>query len=336
VKDQPGGAPAVTSTISHQTVRVPYDRELQDTIDSMAVAARSNLTLETIAATRVALEASAPRPDLRGGAIVAAQHTAPGPPGEPDLAVTVYQRRERRGAAPLVYFIHGGGMIVGTRNTGINTALAWLDELDLVIATAEYRLAPEAPHPAPVEDCYAGLLWAAEHMGDWRADADRLVVVGGSAGGGLGAATTILSRDRSGPTIAAQMLMCPMLDDRNQTVSSHQYDGIGIWDRTNNLFGWSALLGEHPGGPDVSPYAAPARLEDYSGLPPTFIDAGAAEVFRDEAVNYASRLWEAGVQTELHVWAGGFHGFAGLGHNARVSTQARAAQQDWLRRTLEL
>jgi acetyl esterase/lipase len=132
------------------------------------------------------------------------------------------------------------------------------------------------------------------------------------------------------------MLMCPMLDDRNQTVSSHQYDGIGIWDRTNNLFGWSALLGAQPGGPDVSPYAAPARLEDYSGLPPTFIDAGAAEVFRDEAVNYASRLWEAGVQTELHVWAGGFHGFAGLGHNARVSRQARAAQQDWLRRTLDL
>jgi acetyl esterase/lipase len=165
-------------------------------------------------------------------------------------------------------------------------------------------------------------------------DPDRILVVGGSAGGGLAAATSILARDRNGPSIRAQILLCPMLDDRNQSVSSHQYVGVGVWDRLNNEVGWTALLGEARGGPAVPPCAAPARLDDFSGLPEAFIDVGSAEVFRDEAVAYASRLWEAGVQAELHVWAGGFHGFTGSVPGAEISREALAAQRSWLKRVL--
>jgi acetyl esterase/lipase len=275
-------------------------------------------------------------PDLRDGLIQPSDHTVAGPAGAPDITLTIYRRSDHQPGRPLLYFIHGGGMIVGNRFTGINTVLDWVEKLDVVLATVEYRLAPEAPHPAPIEDCYAGLVWYAAQGEELGGDPDRLVLVGGSAGGGLAAATAILARDRSKPSVTAQLLMCPMLDDRNETVSSRQYDGIGIWDKQSNELGWTALLGESRGGPDVAPCAAPARLADFSRLPPAFIDVGSAEVFRDEAVAYAAGLWAAGVQAELHVWAGGFHGFAGIAHHAALSVQARTAQMDWLRRTLAL
>jgi acetyl esterase/lipase len=159
-------------------------------------------------------------------------------------------------------------------------------------------------------------------------------VAGGSAGGGLAAAVALLARDRGGPPLLAQLLMCPMLDDRNDTPSAQQMAGLGVWDRTSNETGWTALLGAARGGPDVSPYAAPARATDLSGLPPAFIDVGSAETFRDEAVTYASRIWQAGGVAELHVWPGGFHGFAALAPQAAVSREANNAQRSWLRRVL--
>ena len=128
--------------------------------------------------------------------------------------------------------------------------------------------------------------------------------------------------------------MCPMLDDRNDTPSSLQMVGRGVWDRISNNTGWTALLGEQRGGPDVSPYAAPARATDLSGLPPAFIDVGSAETFRDEDVAYASRIWQAGGQAELHVWPGGFHGFDVVAPHAAVSRDAKAARIRWLRRLL--
>ena len=128
--------------------------------------------------------------------------------------------------------------------------------------------------------------------------------------------------------------MCPMLDDRNDTVSSHQMAGLGVWDRSANEVGWTALLGDKRGGPDVSPYAAPARETDLSGLPPAYIDVGSAETFRDEAVAYATRIWQCGGAAELHVWPGGFHAFAGFAPRAALSKDATAAPAAWLRRLL--
>ncbi|MDX3574884.1 alpha/beta hydrolase, partial [Streptomyces sp. ID05-47C] len=235
---------------------------------------------------------------------------------------------------PVVYHVHGGGMVLGTNRVGVDQILDWARELDMVVVSVEYRLAPEHPYPAPVDDVYAGLLWTAEHAKELGADPERIVIAGASAGGGLTAALALLLRDRGGPRPLGQVLLCPMLDDRNDTPSSHQMAGLGVWDRTANETGWTALLGEVRGGPDVSPYAAPARAEDLSGLPPAFLDVGSAETFRDEVVAYASRIWQAGGVAELHVWPGGFHGFDGFAPQAAVSRAARTAQLEWLRRLL--
>ncbi|MEU0508190.1 MULTISPECIES: alpha/beta hydrolase [unclassified Amycolatopsis] len=236
--------------------------------------------------------------------------------------------------APAIYWIHGGGMVVGTNRVGLDEPLAWALELGLVVVSVEYRLAPEHPHPVPVEDCYAGLLWTREHAAELGIDPSRLVVAGGSAGGGLSAAVALMARDRGGPRLKGQLLVAPMLDDRNETPSTHQMKGLGVWDRTSNDTGWTALLGSARGGPDVSPYAAPARATDLSGLPPAFIDVGSAESFRDEDVDYARRIWLAGGSAELHVWPGGYHGFDSFAPQAEISRAAKAARVRWLRRIL--
>ncbi|MBO1286354.1 alpha/beta hydrolase fold domain-containing protein, partial [Streptomyces sampsonii] len=196
---------------------------------------------------------------------------------------------------------------------------------------------PEHPHPAPVEDCLTVLAWtlgkgAAAH----GLDPGRAVLHGTSAGGGLAAGAALLARDRGAPLPSALMLLSPMLDDRNDTLSARQLAGSGVWDRAANAAGWAALLGEAAGGPDVPPYAAPARARDLSGLPPLYLDVGSAETFRDEGTAFASGVWAAGGEAELHVWPGAFHGSDGLVPGARISRAARAARLDWLRRVLAL
>jgi acetyl esterase/lipase len=160
------------------------------------------------------------------------------------------------------------------------------------------------------------------------------MIVGESAGGGLAAGVTLLSRDRGGPKLCGQVLICPMLDDRDATHSTLQFVDGGIWSRGGNSLGWTCLLGDRKGGNDVSPYTAPARATDLSQLPPTFIDVGNAEVFRDEDVAYASQLWKCGVQTELHVWPGAFHGFDLLCPTAALSVVARETRSNWVCRLL--
>ncbi|WP_329056471.1 alpha/beta hydrolase [Amycolatopsis sp. NBC_01488] len=229
-------------------------------------------------------------------------------------------------SAGVLYYVHGGGTIVGSHlGADVPNLLAWAGELSLTIVSPGYRLAPEHPYPAPVEDCYAGLLWTAERY------AAPLVLGGISAGGGLAAATALLARDRGGPSVAGQLLLCPMLDDRNDTPSAVDFDGRGLWDRTANRVGWTAYLGDLD---DVPPYAAAARATELAGLPPAFLDVGTAETFRDEVVAYAGRIWQAGGEAELHVWPGGFHGFDSLAPEARISRAARAARLTWLRRLL--
>jgi len=143
-----------------------------------------------------------------------------------------------------------------------------------------------------------------------------------------------MARDRGGPALIGQMLGCAMLDDRNQTPSSYELDRQGMWDRTSNLTGWRALLGAAQGGPDVSPYAAPARAADLSGLPPAYLDVGSVETFRDEVLDYAARIWRTGGVAELHVWPGGYHGFESMAPAAAISVAARQSRLDWLRRLL--
>ncbi|WP_328677443.1 alpha/beta hydrolase [Streptomyces sp. NBC_01261] len=250
------------------------------------------------------------------------------------LSVFSPANTDRSTAAPCVYWIHGGGMVMGDRFSQIDIPLEWLDEFGAVVVSVEYRLAPEVNGTTLVDDCYQGLLWTAEHAEELGIDPTRIVVAGASAGGGLAAGVTLLARDLGTPAIAAQVLICPMLDHRNTTTSSRQYSGVpGVWTGEMNEFGWRAVLGDLTDG-EVPAYVSPARAEDLSGLPTAYIDAGSAEVFRDEDTDYATRIWAAGGQAELHVWAGGFHGFDALYPQADISATARRTRTDWLSRTL--
>jgi acetyl esterase/lipase len=273
-------------------------------------------------------------PILEGRAIEHEELEVPGPAGAPDVKLSVYRPSAAGAPTACVYWIHGGGMILGDRFTNIELPLDWIDLLGVTLISVEYRLAPEHQGTALVDDCYAGLAWVGKHAGDLGIDPGRIVVGGGSAGGGLAAGVTLMARDRQDPEVLGQLLICPMLDHRNTTVSSEQYDGDdALWSRTMNEFGWRCLLGDTPDD-EVSVYVSPALAGDLSGLPPAYIDAGSAEVFRDEDVAYATGIWRAGGQAELHIWAGGFHGFDLIYPAAQVSQAARAARNDWLDRLL--
>jgi len=291
-------------------------------------------TMDSIPAIRQGLaDVIVPDPRLADvEAFTTREIQAPGMPGDPDVSLLVCQPSGAEGATATLFYTHGGGMVIGDNRMGLGEMIDYAVELNLTIVSVEYRLAPEHPHPAPVNDCYAGLLWAVQNASDLGIDPSRIIVAGSSAGGGLAAALSLLARDRGGADLLGQMLICPMLDDRNDTISAQQIVAVGTWDRNSNETGWSALLGEKKGSAEVSPYAAPARAGDLSGLPPAFIDVGSAETFRDEAVAYATSIWQAGGTAELHVWPGGCHGFDIVAPGADISLKARAARLSWLRR----
>lgn len=279
--------------------------------------------------------ASGPVDDvLRERGITRTDHTIAGHQGDA-LEVSILRPGPTGGARPGVLFIHSGGMMFGDRFSAIDLALDWVDRLGSVLVTVEYRLAPAFPDPYPREDAYATLEWmasAAEELGIRR---DRIVVAGGSAGGGIAAGVALAARDRGGPTLCGQVLDYPMVDDRGLTPSTRQFDSIGVWDRISNETGWSALLGAACGGPDVSAYAAPARATDLSRLPPAYIDVGSAEIFRDEAIAYANAMWMAGSDAELHVWSGAFHGCDIFAPHTAVSRQMIRTRNAWLAKVLD-
>ena len=196
----------------------------------------------------------------------------------------------------------------------------------------DYRVAPEHPHPTPVEDCYAALEWLVANASTLGVDPARIAVMGDSAGGGLAAWVCLMARDRGGPAIAQQLLIYPMLDDRTATPDP-QLEPFLTWTYDDNITGWGALLGASAGTEAVSPYAAPARAEDLSGLPDTYLDIGDLDIFRTEDVVYATRLADAGVPTELHVHPGCPHAFEALAADAPVSRRVVA---DRIRRLCSL
>lgn len=249
------------------------------------------------------------------------------------LTTTVSKEGVSRPKAAL-FHIHSGGMVAGDRLIGMELMADWVGAFDLVCTSVEYRLAPEHPDPTPVNDCYDGLVSFSQDILERHGDIP-LIVVGMSAGGGLAAGITLMARDAGGPAIAGQLLMCPMLDESNDTASSHQFSELGLWDRESNDTGWNALLGGRRRARDVSPYASPARAENLSGLPPTYLDVGALEVFRSEIASYAERLAAAEVPVEFHLWAGAFHGFDLTFPDALVSQLAIASRKMWLERLLE-
>ena len=288
-----------------------------------------SLSMESLQETR---ERVFPMPEPDVSKTTQELRTAPGPAGSPDVEVLVYRPKTVSGLVPCIYHVHGGGYVLGKAKNQEPVHRQIAGALGCAIVSVEYRLAPETPFPGPVEDCYAGLAWTFAKAAELGLDTSRIGVMGESAGGGLAAALALLTRDRGEYALAFQHLIYPMLDDRTcEHPDPHPYAGEFIWHAHNNRFGWSSLLGHEPGRKEVSPYAAPARAEDLSGLPPTFISTGALDLFLEEDLEYARRLMRAGVPTELHVYPGAFHAFdmapdAGVAHQARRDSREALAR----------
>ena len=263
--------------------------------------------------------------------VVMEDRNIPGPDGSPEVGVRIYKPVDVSGSLPGMFFIHGGGMIMGSIE-GENLKAAMLCEtIQAVVVSVEYRLAPENPHPAPVQDCYEALVWMSKNATELGFDPDRLAIVGGSAGGGLAIATALMARDQKFPKLCFQMANYPMIDDRNETPSSKEITDVGIWDREANLEAWDWYLGGKP----ADEYAAPARAKNLSDLPPTFIDVGEIDLFRDEDIEFATRLLQAGVTTELHVYPGAYHASEAFAPDAELSKQIWAKRIEALKRALK-
>jgi acetyl esterase/lipase len=258
----------------------------------------------------------------------------PGPKGGPEVPIRLYRPSGARGPLPCLLYIHGGGMIAGSIVEADSGVQSIVGSVGCVAVSVEYRLTPENPFPAPLDDCYAALRWIREQASEIETDRDRIAVGGASAGGGLAAGLSLLARDRGEIPICFQWLIYPMLDDRNSTPSSRAITDPRVWNRYANLYGWGAYLDAEPGSDGISPYAAPSRATDLSGLPPAYIQVGSQDLFLDEDIIYAQCLLQAGVPVELHVYPGVFHGSEGAVPSAAVSVRMIQDRHDALERAL--
>lgn len=232
----------------------------------------------------------------------------PGPEGAPEVRALMYRPKAESGVLPVLLHFHGGGFCVLRPQSFSAMDAAWALGHRCQVISVDYRLAPEDPFPAGPEDCYAALLWVAKNADELNVDPERLVVTGGSAGGALAAAVSLMARDRNGPEIALQALMIPVVDDRLETTSTHQAKG-GLGFNAENAEGmWLHYLGEGYDRSGTSPYAAPARSEDLSHLPPAFIQTNGLDPLRDEGILYGLRLMAAGIPVELYNAPGCYHG----------------------------
>lgn len=280
---------------------------------------------------------SALNADIDASGVAIVNRSIPGPDGAPEVPVRIYTPEGLDHAVPGILHIHGGGFVIGNLDSEQGTCIALSRNLGVVVVSVDYRLAPETPYPGPLEDCYAALQWAGANSAQLHIDPTRLAVFGMSAGGGLSAAIALLARDRGGPPLCFQYLGIPELDDRLQTVSMRRFVDTPMWNRPNAELSWDYYLGDQyqRGADDVPYHAAPARAEDLAGLPPAYVSTMEFDPLRDEGVEYALKLMQAGIATELHAFPGTFHG-SSLFSNAQVSQRESAEMFTVLRRALRL
>lgn len=289
------------------------DPELSGPLDAFLAQIGGSLDLSDIPALRagvaaaVAMAGTATRPGvgitdvpLAGGAI----------------AVRAYRPAGQRGALPVLLWMHGGGLVIGNVAQDDLLVGELVESVGCAVVSVEYRLAPEHPYPVPLEDCYTALRWVAEQP-DF--DRTRIAIGGASAGAGLAAALALLARDRAEVWPMFQMLLYPMLDDRNIAPASAVLPDTLVWSRDNNRIGWNAYLDGAAGSEEGPRYGAAARAVNLSGLPPAYIAVGELDLFLDEDIDYARRLLAAGVAAELHVYPGAYHGFDAIAPKAEIS-----------------
>ena len=298
------------------------DKESKGPLEALWEALPGGLNgIPDIVARRAAMSASraaVPKADFPN--LDVTEHTYTGPAG--DLTLRLYKPKSAPSKGPGLIYIHGGGMIMGDLDSQDENMREAATSLDMPIASIDYRKAPEHPYPAAPEDCYAGVCWIFEHGAELGMDKDNIGLMGASAGGGLALAVALMLRDRGGPKLKYLLPIYPMIDDRHKTSSSHEVVDLGIWDRAGSLEAWGWYLGDTE--PDS--YAAPARAEDLSGLPPAYIDVGDLDLFRDEDIVLAQRLSAAGVPVEFHLWTGAYHA------SELFAPQAALSQRIWATR----
>jgi acetyl esterase/lipase len=307
------------------------DPELQPLVDLLPA-----IDLHDPVAARVGFETMLAAMDLTIPGVAGLDiddRVIPGFDGGPDVSVRLYRPKEAPSPMPCIVHIHGGGFVVGNLESehvgaGMN-ALA----TGALVVSVDYRLAPEHPYPAGLHDCYGALLYVADNADALGIDPARIAVSGASAGGGLAAATALFARDNSGPPICFQMLHIPELDDRLETPSMKRFVDSPLWNQPLAVQSWQYYLGPIFGGDDIPMYAAPARATDLSDLPPAYISTAENDPLRDEGINYALGLLQAGISVELHQFPGTFHGSA-LVAGATISKRAQHEAVVVMRRAL--
>jgi len=303
----PGTSPSTRQ--ENTVVEQPFNPQLR----AARFLPRTVITALTLPALRVLtkLARMARRPDAQVVSVDA------------DVSVHVFRPASLRPSAPALLWIHGGGMVLGdaAQDSGFCRTVA--DLLNIVVVSVEYRLAPEHPFPAPLEDCYTALRWLAGQPG---IDPTRIAIGGASAGGGLAAALALLAKERGEIRTVLQLLSYPMLDDRTTTRTDIDPRRLRLWSPASNRFGWRSYLGPDVAEGNVPPLAAPARYDDLSGLPPAWIGVGTNDLFHDEDVTYARRLQQAGVASTLYVVPGAYHNFDSIEAKAAISRAFVMAQ----------
>lgn len=259
------------------------------------------------------------------------ERSIPGTDGNPDVPVLIFSPVECVNNPAMIY-LHGGGFVMGDAEGDQALPAEIALATSAVVISVDYRIAPEHPFPAGLHDGFTALKWAAENAAELGVDASRIAVGGVSAGAGLAAGIALLARDQGGPQLCFQMLDIPELDDTLSTPSMQQFTDTPLWNLSNGVISWESYLGEHDGA--VSPYAAPARATDLRGLPPAYVSVCEFDPLRDEGINYAQRLMQACVPTELHAFPGTFHGSGGAVRMAAVSQRMRAELLEATRRGL--
>ncbi|MBN9562588.1 MAG: alpha/beta hydrolase [Alphaproteobacteria bacterium] len=308
------------------------DPELRD---ALALWSLPTLTADSLAQRRAAAVAgldTIPKPHLPD--ITVDEVRIESAFGAKPIRVLAYRPVASDGPLPAIVHIHGGGFVMGAPEMKDVENRLLASDLRCAIYSVDHRLAPEAPHPAPVEDIYSVFVWLYENADRLGLDRARIGIKGESGGGGFAAGAALYARDRQGPKFAFQHLIYPMIDDRTAVRKDlRPHVGEFIWTQANNYFGWRSLLGKEPGSAEVSPYAAASRAVDVSGLPPTYISVGGLDLFLEENLIYADRLSRAGVPVELHVYPRTYHGFY-RATEARVTKQAERDTREALRRFL--